>query len=53
MGAMGLFVLVGTGILKTVFLSFSTRFDITPQDVGIKTMLYYACRAGTEYAQKK
>ncbi|XP_050331154.1 fatty acyl-CoA reductase wat [Bactrocera neohumeralis] len=53
MGAMGLFVLVGAGILKTVFLSFSTRFDITPQDIGIKTMLYYAARAGNEYAQKK
>ncbi|XP_011177536.1 fatty acyl-CoA reductase wat [Zeugodacus cucurbitae] len=53
MGAMGLFVLVGAGILKTVFLSKSTRFDITPQDVSIKTMLYYAYRAGTEYAQEK
>ncbi|XP_067640608.1 fatty acyl-CoA reductase 1 [Eurosta solidaginis] len=52
MGALGLFVLVGAGILKTVFMSKALRFDITPQDICIKTMLYYAYRAGREYSAK-
>ncbi|XP_017473740.1 PREDICTED: fatty acyl-CoA reductase 1-like [Rhagoletis zephyria] len=53
MGAIGLFVLVGAGILKTVFMSYTLRFDITPQDVGIKTMMYYAYRAANEYSERK
>ncbi|XP_033169756.1 fatty acyl-CoA reductase wat [Drosophila mauritiana] len=41
MGAMGLFALVGAGILKTVYLGKDIRLDITPQDIGIKSMLCY------------
>ncbi|EDV45590.1 fatty acyl-CoA reductase wat [Drosophila erecta] len=40
-GAMGLFALVGTGILKTVYLGKDIRLDFTPQDIGIKSMLCY------------
>ncbi|XP_053949561.1 fatty acyl-CoA reductase 1 [Anastrepha ludens] len=53
MGAMGLFVLVGAGILKTVFMSKKLRFDITPQDAAIKAMMYYAYSAGSEYNKNK
>ncbi|XP_001355230.2 fatty acyl-CoA reductase wat [Drosophila persimilis] len=51
MGAMGLFALVGAGILKTVYLGKETRLDITPQDVGIKCMLSYT-KKGQEKYQK-
>ncbi|BFG02895.1 fatty acyl-CoA reductase wat [Drosophila madeirensis] len=49
MGAMGLFALVGAGILKTVYLGKDTRLDITPQDVGIKTMLSYTKKGHEQY----
>ncbi|KAI8034311.1 hypothetical protein M5D96_012977 [Drosophila gunungcola] len=51
MGAMGLFALVGAGILKTVYLGKDIRLDITPQDIGIKSMLCYTKR-GSEIYQR-
>ncbi|XP_017871242.1 PREDICTED: fatty acyl-CoA reductase 1 [Drosophila arizonae] len=41
MGAMGLFSLVGAGLLKTVYIRRSVYLDITPQDMGIIGMIYY------------
>ncbi|XP_030568242.1 fatty acyl-CoA reductase wat [Drosophila novamexicana] len=41
MGAMGLFSLVGAGLLKTVYIGRDVHLDITPQDMGIKGMIYY------------
>ncbi|EDV99627.1 GH12315 [Drosophila grimshawi] len=41
MGAMGLFSLVGAGLLKTVYIGNTVHLDITPQDMGIKGMIYY------------
>ncbi|XP_023037072.1 fatty acyl-CoA reductase wat isoform X1 [Drosophila willistoni] len=51
MGAMGLFSLVGTGILKTVYLGKNIHLDITPQDIGIKSMLCYTQSAYNSYHQ--
>ncbi|XP_043657849.1 fatty acyl-CoA reductase wat [Drosophila teissieri] len=51
MGAMGLFALVGAGILKTVYLGKDIRLDITPQDIGIKSMLWYTKRGYEIYRQ--
>ncbi|XP_017054595.1 fatty acyl-CoA reductase wat [Drosophila ficusphila] len=51
MGAMGLFALVGAGILKTVYLGRDIRLDITPQDIGIKSMLWYTKRGAELYRQ--
>ncbi|XP_060662209.1 fatty acyl-CoA reductase 1 [Drosophila nasuta] len=42
MGAMGLFSLVGAGVLKTVYIRKDVHLDITPQDMGIKALCYYA-----------
>ncbi|XP_017096210.2 fatty acyl-CoA reductase wat [Drosophila bipectinata] len=52
MGAMGLFALVGAGILKTVYLGRDIRLDITPQDMGIKSMLCYTQKGSDLYQQK-
>ncbi|ALC49541.1 CG18031 [Drosophila busckii] len=41
MGAMGLFSLVGAGLLKTVYIGDNIHLDITPQDMGVKALLYY------------
>ncbi|XP_020803442.1 fatty acyl-CoA reductase wat [Drosophila serrata] len=50
-GAMGLFALVGAGILKTVYLSKEVHLDITPQDVSIKSILCYTKHAYEIYQQ--
>ncbi|KAM8721693.1 hypothetical protein ACLKA7_007549 [Drosophila subpalustris] len=47
MGAMGLFSLVGAGLLKTVYIGRDIHLDLTPQDMGIKGLCYYA-KAGYE-----
>lgn len=52
MGAMGLFALVGAGILKTVYLGRDIRLDITPQDMGIKSMLCYTQKGADLYQQQ-
>lgn len=49
---MGLFALVGAGILKTVYLGRDIRLDITPQDMGIKSMLCYTQKGADLYQQE-
>lgn len=51
MGAMGLFALVGSGLLKSVYIEDSNRLDITPQDVCIKSMCYYAFAGYKRYQE--
>lgn len=51
MGAMGLFALVGAGVLKTVYLGRNVRLDITPQDLAIKSILCYAKQGYELYQQ--
>lgn len=52
-GAMGMFAVTGCGILKTVYIGKNTRLDLTPQDVGIKTLCYYTMKATNIYKNKK
>ncbi|XP_030380980.1 fatty acyl-CoA reductase wat [Scaptodrosophila lebanonensis] len=48
-GAMGLFTLVGSGLLKTVYLGENIHLDLTPQDVGIKALLYFTQQGNETY----
>ncbi|XP_017034883.1 fatty acyl-CoA reductase wat [Drosophila kikkawai] len=51
MGAMGLFAMVGAGVLKSVYLGRDVRLDITPQDLAIKSILCYARHGYLLYQQ--
>ncbi|XP_075170220.1 putative fatty acyl-CoA reductase CG8306 [Haematobia irritans] len=44
-GALGLFTLVGAGILKSLYCSQEVRLDICPLDVNTKSLLYYTVRS--------
>lgn len=51
MGAMGLFALVGGGLLKTVYLSDTTQLDITPHDLSTKALCYYTMAGYKKYQE--
>lgn len=53
MGLMGLGAVTGAGILKTIYIDRKTRLDISPQDVAVKNMLYYAYKASEIYEKSK
>lgn len=52
MGAIGLFSLVGAGLVKSVYLREDVHLDITPQDLGIKALCYYTVKGAQLYQQK-
>lgn len=52
MGAIGLFSLVGAGLVKSVYLREDVHLDITPQDLGIKALCYYTVKGAQLYPQK-
>lgn len=52
MGALGLFALVGSGLLKSVYLKDNLHLDITPQDLGIKSLCYYTIKGSHVYQQR-
>ena len=53
MGVMGLYAITGAGLLKSIYVDENTRLDITPQDVGVKNMLYFALKASQIYEKTK
>ncbi|XP_065364722.1 putative fatty acyl-CoA reductase CG8306 [Calliphora vicina] len=52
-GAMGLFAVTAAGVLKTIYKSNDIRLDITPQDVGIKSLCYYTVQTADLYENQK
>lgn len=48
-GVMGLYAVTGAGLLKTIHVDKNTRLDISPLDVAVKNMLYYAVKAAKIY----
>ncbi|TMW44168.1 hypothetical protein DOY81_010750, partial [Sarcophaga bullata] len=53
MGVMGLYAITGAGLLKTIYVDENTRLDITPQDIAVKNMLYFALKASQIYEETK
>lgn len=53
MGAMGLFAVTGAGVLKTIYMDWKTRLDLTPQDLGIKSLCYYTMKVANLYENKQ
>ncbi|KAM7348536.1 fatty acyl-CoA reductase 1-like isoform 2-T2 [Cochliomyia hominivorax] len=49
MGAMGLFAIVAAGLLKTMYAGRNIILDITPQDIGIKTLCYHTYKTVNFY----
>lgn len=52
MGALGLFSLVGCGLLKSVYIKDNLHLDITPQDLGIKSLCYYTIKGAQLYQER-
>ncbi|KAM7348539.1 putative fatty acyl-CoA reductase CG8306 [Cochliomyia hominivorax] len=53
MGAMGLFAVTSAGLLKVIYIGRDTRLDLTPQDLGIKTLCYYTYKTANLYKKMK
>ncbi|XP_061387896.1 putative fatty acyl-CoA reductase CG8306 [Musca vetustissima] len=52
-GAMGLFVSMAAGVLKTIYLAPDQRLDLIPQDLVTKTLLYYTWKTSKLYEATK
>ncbi|XP_059223345.1 fatty acyl-CoA reductase 1-like [Stomoxys calcitrans] len=50
-GAVGMFVLTGTGLLKVMNSPKEVFIDFTPQDLAIKSMAFFAMKTAQIYAQ--
>ena len=53
MGAMGLFAVAGAGIIKTIHMGLNTCLDLTPLDLGIKSLCFYTMQAVSLYEKPK
>lgn len=49
---MGLFVLTGAGLCKTLYIGKHIRLDMTPQDIGIKGLCYYTYKTANLYTNR-
>ena len=52
-GAMGLIAGAGAGILKVIYISQDCSQDVTPQDLGIKSLCFYAMKSAKIYENNK
>ncbi|XP_075158476.1 putative fatty acyl-CoA reductase CG5065 [Haematobia irritans] len=51
-GAMGLFAVSGAGVLKCIYMPKGQRLDMCPQDLCIKTLMYYTVRTSNIYGKQ-
>lgn len=49
MGVMGLYAVIGAGLLKTIYVDKNNRLDISPQDISVKNMVYFTLKAARAY----